>query len=141
MFKPSSSIGDYISAGLTALIPGNKLVSSIARATVSSAISTFEYTIKNNKRLPLKKIIKKLFQNVALDICCSVISSAFAKKLSSLKPKNYSQFAHSKYLKNAKITPDQIRKSMKRLSKQIMKSIGVFDFFVNSAASAVSRKF
>lgn len=141
VFRPSSSWGDYISAALTALIPGNKLVSIIARATVSSAISTFEYTIKTSNSLPLKTIIRKLFQNFALDMCCTVISSAFANKLNSLKPKNYSQFAHSQYLKNAKLTPNQIKNNMKRLSKQIMISIGVFDFFVNTAATAVSRKF
>ena len=102
---------------------------------------TCEYTIKTNKCLPLKKIIKKVFQNFALEMCCSVISSAFANKLNSLKPKNYSQFAHSQYLKNAKITPNQIKRKMKSLSKRIMISIGIFDFIINATASAVSRKF
>lgn len=140
-FRPSSSWGSYVSAALTALVPGNKLTSIIARATISSAISTFENTIQGNKRYSLGTIIRKLFQNFALEMCCSVISSAFSNKLNSLKPKNYSQFAHSQYLKNAKMTPNQIRNNMKRLSKQIMISIGVFDFFVSTASAAVSRKF
>lgn len=140
-FRPSSSWGSYVSAALTALVPGNKLTSLIARATISTAIDTFENTIKNNKRYSLKTIIRKLFQNFALEMCCSVISSAFANKLNSLKPKNYSQFAHSQYLKNAKMTPNQIKNNMKRLSKQIMISIGVFDFFVSTTSAAVSRKF
>ncbi len=140
-FRPSSSWGSYVSAALTALVPGNKLTSLIARATISTAIDTFENTIKNNKRYSLKTIIRKLFQNFALEMCCSVISSAFANKLNSLKPKNYSQFAHSQYLKNAKMTPKQIKNNMKRLSKQIMISIGVFDFFISTTSAAVSRKF
>lgn len=39
------------------------------------------------------------------------------------------------------MTPNQIKKNMKRLSKQIMISIGVFDFFVNITFAAVSRRF
>lgn len=50
-------------------------MSMIARATVSTAISTFEYTIKKHKTLPLKTIIRRMLVNYLCDLCCTVISS------------------------------------------------------------------
>lgn len=50
-------------------------MSMIARATVSTAISTFEYTIKKHKTLPSKTIIRRMLANYLCDLCCTVISS------------------------------------------------------------------
>ena len=50
-------------------------MSMIACATVSTAISTFEYTIKKHKMLPLKTIIRRMLVNYLCDLCCTVISS------------------------------------------------------------------
>lgn len=50
-------------------------MSMIARATVSTAISTFEYTIKKHKTLLLKTIIRRMLVNYLCDLCCTVISN------------------------------------------------------------------
>ena len=141
VFKPTSSVGSYVSAAITALIPGNKLINSVARACVSTAITSIEKVIKSKKKQSLKTIIKNIVKTAAFDVCCTFISSAFAARLNSLKPKNYSQFAHSRYLKNSKMTPAQIKKQMKRLVKSIGVANNVFNFFANSVTNAVSKRF
>ena len=139
-FKPSSSFGDYLSAALTALIPGNKIVSMISRATVSTAISTFEYTIKKHKTLPLKTIIKRMLVNYLCDLCCTVISSAFSNRLRNLSNKKYSKIQHSSFF-TGEMTLKKLEKDMKRTAKRMLISTGAFEFFTNSIFSALSRKF
>lgn len=72
-------------------------MSMIARATVSTAISTFEYTIKKHKTLPLKTIIRRMLVNYLCDLCCTVISSAFSNRLRNLSNKKYSKIQHSTF--------------------------------------------
>ena len=130
-FKPSSSFGDYLSAALTALISGNKIVSMIARATVSTAISTFEYTIKKHKTLPLKTIIRRMLVNYLCYLCCTVISSAFSNRLRNLSNKKYSKIQHSSFFTGEK-TLKKLEKDMKRTAKRMLISTGAFEFFTNS---------
>lgn len=139
-FKPSSSFGDYLSAALTALIPGNKIVSMIARATVSTAISTFEYTIKKHKTFPLKTIIRRMLVNYLCDLCCTVISSAFSNRLWNLSNKKYSKIQHPSFF-TGEMTLKKLEKDMKRIAKRMLISTVAFEFFTNSIFSALSRKF
>lgn len=56
----------------------------------------------------------------------------------SLTPSNYSKFAHSQYMKNANIKPNQIRTKMKKLIGAGMKASNAINFLVNSAVSAAT---
>lgn len=65
-------------------------MSMIARATVSTAISTFEYTIKKHKTLPLKTIIRRMLVNYLCDLCCTVISTGtFEFSIFSALPRKF----------------------------------------------------
>jgi hypothetical protein len=68
-------------------------MSMIARATVSTAISTFEYTIKKHKTLLLKTIIRRMLVNYLCDLCCTVISNEafefFTNSIFSALPRKF----------------------------------------------------
>ena len=68
-------------------------MSMIARATVSTAISTFEYTIKKHKTLLLKTIIRRMLVNYLCDLCCTVISTEtfefFTNSIFSALPRKF----------------------------------------------------
>lgn len=68
-------------------------MSMIARATVSTAISTFEYTIKKHKTLLLKTIIRRMLVNYLCDLCYTVISNEafefFTNSIFSALPRKF----------------------------------------------------
>ena len=48
MFTPTSSIGEYIAAGVTALIPGSGIAGSLVRNITSEAIVSIERHINQS---------------------------------------------------------------------------------------------
>ena len=60
------------------------------------------------------------------------ICEAIYSKVMSLAPRNYSKFAYSQYMKNANITPNQIRKKLKNQINLYAKSANIVNFLVNS---------
>lgn len=53
IFKPSSSIGDYVAAGLTALIPGSGIGEALDRNVVTEGILSIERRIKKESNSAL----------------------------------------------------------------------------------------
>lgn len=136
IFTDISSIGTYISAGITSLFKGGKILKNVSSAFVSTVIKAIEKGIKK-KKISIRKLLKDFFKNMILGIIGDFISEAITSKIMSLTPKNYSKFAHSQYLKNAQITPNQIRTKMRRKIKAGLKTAGAFDFLVSAVLSAV----
>lgn len=135
VFKPVSSISTYVGSALSALVGGNKLLNSLGRACISTAANVIENIIKGKKQ-SVKSVIANLLKNVITDYMCSLVSKVAVKQIKSLSPKKYSSFAHSKYLKNKNMTPNQIKKQMQNLIRANIFAAKTFDFIANSVASA-----
>ncbi len=136
VFKPVSSVGTYISAAITSLFKGGRILKNIATSFVTQVIKVIEKAIKGKKQSIWRILIDFLKQTV-VGIIGDFISSAISSKIMSLTPSNYSKFAHSQYMKNANITPNQIRTKMKQLICAGVKTANAFNFLVNSAVAAV----
>ncbi len=136
VFKPVSSVSTYVSAALSALVGGNKLLNSLGRAAISTAANYIENRIKGKKQ-SLKVVIQNLIKSTITDYICSTISKVAVQKIKSLSPKNYSSFAHSKYLKNKKMTPNQIKNQMQKLVRANVFAAKAFEFIAGSVANAV----
>ena len=136
VFKPTSTIGEYIAAAISFLFKGGVFLKNIATALITTVIKAIERAIKGKKQ-SIKTLLKDFFKAAILGIIGDFISSAIASKIMSLTPKNYSKFAKSQYLKNAKITPSQIRNKMQKLIRAGVKAANAFGFLVNSIVAAV----
>ena len=91
MFTPTSSLGTYLGAAVSEMIPGSKVVASVARVVVNTTVkNTVDY---------LNKSQKVTFQRVANDVgdgaCVESATSVTNKILTKISPKNYSSFRHN----------------------------------------------
>lgn len=137
VFKPTSSVGEYIAAAITSLFKGGKILKNIATSFVTQVIKVIENAIKGVKQ-SIWRILVDFLKQMVFGIIGDFISSAISSKIMSLTPSNYSKFAHSQYMKNANIKPNQIRTKMKKLIGAGMKASNAINFLVNSAVSAAT---
>ena len=135
VFVPSSTLGTYISAAITALFKGGKVVKNIASSFVTEVIKAIENAIKGKKE-SIYSILLRFIKNTIMGIIGDYICEAIYSKVMSLAPRNYSKFAHSQYMKNANITPNQIRKKLKNQINLYAKSANIVNFLVNSLIAA-----
>ena len=136
----SSGWGDYISGALSALLPGNRWVKAAGSAVIESLNSTLQDVIKKKRRASVATVIKTFLKNFITATIIALFSKFFSIAVDRLSPKNYSSFAHSKYLKDAKLKPEQIKKQMRNRFKQIKVSKAVFDYIANVLAGAAKKK-
>jgi len=134
-FKPCSSLWRYIASALSAIIAGGKIFKAIATALINSVANAIERFLKKEKT-PLWRRIVTFLKDVALGLVSEFIAELIFSKVMSLTPRNYSKFAHSQYMKNAKITPNQIRQKMGKLVQAGMKTANVFIFFSDALIGA-----
>ena len=99
---------------------------------MTSAIENF---LKREKT-PLWRRILSFLKDVALGLISEFIAELIYSKVMALTPRNYSQFAHSQYMKNANITPDEIRTKMQKLIRTGMKTVNIFSFFTDAIIGA-----
>ena len=118
VFKPSSSLGTYVAAGVTAVIPGKGVVSSVVKNTVTEGIKYIEKRAKGEQQ-SAKETVSNIVKGVALDVTVSVATKAVTNKISSLAPKNYSSYAGKQYKKSPDITREQIELKMANIGKTI----------------------
>ena len=116
MFKPTSSVGEYIASGISSMIPGGKLVSSLIRSTISTAITEGEKIVKTGK-LEAKSMVKNFGENIISDIVSNKISGIVKNKIDIKRPRNYSSFAHIQYLKKPTLTRQDIYVLMRKANK------------------------
>ncbi len=116
MFKPTSSVGEYIASGISSMIPGGKLVSSLIRSTISTAITEGEKIVKTGK-LEAKSMVKNFGENIISDIVSNKILGIVKNKIDIKRPRNYSSFAHIQYLKKPTLTRQDIYVLMRKANK------------------------
>ena len=110
---PTSSIGEYISAGVTALIPGAGLGGALVRNIVTEGITTIEDLILGNEVDVLDSVLN-IGVGTVLDANFEKISDKAVDFIGSKMPKNYSSFAYTARKSNSNLTKEQIYRSMQR---------------------------
>lgn len=113
IFKPTSSVGEYIAAGVTALIPGTGLGGALVRNIVAEGITIIEDTILGNEVNVVDSMINVGLGTV-LDVGFEKVSDKVADFISSKMPQNYSSYAHTARQSNPNLTREQIYRNMQR---------------------------
>jgi len=113
IFIPTSSIGEYVAAGVTALIPGSGIVGSLIRNVATEAIVSVERHIKGQSNSFAKSATRVVFGTV-IDAGMEKVTNRVTKYIESKMPRNYSSYAGKQYKKNSRITQQEIRQNMSR---------------------------
>ncbi len=116
ILKPTSSVGEYIASGVSSMIPGGKIISSLARSVVSTAITEGEKYIKTQS-FDLESAARSFGHNLICDVLSSKTTSLIENKIDAKRPKNYSSFAHIQYLKNPSLTRQDIYELMYKANR------------------------
>lgn len=116
ILKSTSSLGDYVAAGVTAAIPGSGLLSDLARNVVSEGISVAEKKI-TGKDINLEESVKQIGASTAADLMFSFGTQTASRKIWSMGPQNYSSYAAKVRKKNPKLTMPEIKKKMRHIVK------------------------
>lgn len=115
IFTPTSSVGEYLAAGVTALIPGSDLGAAIIRSTVSESIKGVERYILGED-LNLGQMVCNVIVGTAVDTTLSKLSDFVSDRIIASKPKNYSSYAGVQRKKNPTINQEDIYRKMHRAS-------------------------
>ena len=113
VFKPTSSVGEYIAAGVTALIPGTGLGGAFVRNVVAEGINVIENVILGNDVNVVDSMIN-IAVGTVLDTGFEKASDKVVDYISSQAPKNYSSYAHTARQSNSNLTRAQIYRNMQR---------------------------
>ncbi len=113
VFKPTSSVGEYIAAGVTALIPGSGLGGAFVRNVVTEGIRMTETVIKGDN-ININGSLKNIVTGTILDTSFERMSDKVTDWIGSKSPKNYSSYAHTARKSKPSLTRQQIYRSMRR---------------------------
>ena len=113
VFKPTSSVGEYIAAGVTALIPGSGLGGAFVRNVVTEGIRMTEKAIKGQD-IDVIDSVARIGSGTILDAGFEKMSDKVTDWIGSKSPKNYSSYAHTARKSKPSLTRQQIYRSMRR---------------------------
>ena len=113
VFKPTSSVGEYIAAGVTALIPGTGLGGALVRNIVAEGITVIEDTILGNEVNVVDSLVS-VAAGTYLDTKFEKYADKALDFIGSKMPQNYSSYAHAVRQSNPSLTREQIYRSMQR---------------------------
>ena len=136
IFVPTSSVGDYIAAGVTSLIPGAGLTKVLARSLISLGIYGIENEIKGTE-LTIMDYAKKFATDFVFDYGIGKAMNGVSKIINSKLPKNYSSYAGKLYKNSTQITARQIGKKMANSFKLGRSTGRVFEFMFSTIANVM----
>ena len=110
---PTSSLGEYVAAGVTALIPGSGWTGSLTRNIVTEGIKAFE-TVVSGGKLDVVDSLENLLYGTVIDYGFGIISDKVIELINFNIPQNYSSYAHKKRSSNPNISQEEIYLSMQR---------------------------
>ena len=113
LFKPTSSIGEYVAAGVTALIPGSGMAGSLVRNITSEAIISVERHV-TGKSNNLRSSVTNIVRGTLIDTGVEAMSSRVTKYIRTKTSKTYSQQANKVRKKKPNASTSTIRKSAQR---------------------------
>lgn len=113
VFMPTSSLGDYIAAGVTALIPGTGIGAAFVRNIASEGISIIEDAIVGNE-INLANSVTNIGLGTVLDVGFEKVTDKVVDFIGSKEPINYSSYAHKVCTNKSNMSREQILVSMRR---------------------------
>jgi len=141
ILKPTSSVGDYVAAGVTSIIPGSGKLASISRAFVSETIKTAEKGIKGEK-ISVKSYLANVTTNAIKSVFVDTGIRKVDKFISSKTPSNSWDYKAKMMKKKSykKMTRRTINKKMNRelrWNRRIRKGVS---FVLNVFSNKLSIK-
>ncbi len=127
IFIPTSSAGDYIAAGVTALIPGSGIGGALVRNIVAEGVKSTEAIIKGNS-VSLTASIKNVAFGTLLDAGFEKVTDKALNAIKSKTPVNYSSYAGKVRTKLPNMTKAQIEIRMRRAIRMNRVVSAVFSF-------------
>ena len=135
IFERRSSKGEYLAAGITALIPGTGLGGALVRNIVAEGITVIEDIILGNEVNVVDSLINVGLGTV-LDAGFEKVSDKALDFISSKMPQNYSSYAHTVRQSKPNLTREQIYRSMQRsirFNRVVSKAVSIGFDSVRSA--------
>ena len=136
IFRPCSSVGDYVSAGVTALIPGSKVGAVIIRNVVGEVASQgTDYAIQVVKKKKIvkpkikwKKTLIEVGEASIYEGVSNKLVNSMARRIDNKFTRNYSTYAGRQYKKHPKATRKQIQKKFYRSQKRQRRTFKIISF-------------
>lgn len=113
IFRIRSTVGEYIAAGVTALIPGSDIAMNLVKNIATEAIVSVERNI-TGKGNNLQSSVTNVIRGTLIDTGVEAVSSRVAKYVSTKISKTYSQKANTMRQKNPNVSTNRIRTSAQR---------------------------
>ena len=136
IFRLRSSVGDYVSAGVTALIPGSKMGAVIIRNVVGEVASQgTDYAIQVVKKKKIvkpkikwKKTLIEVGEASIYEGVSNKLVNSMARRIDNKFTRNYSTYAGRQYKKHPKATRKQIQKKFYRSQKRQRRTFKIISF-------------
>ena len=112
ILKRNSTIGEYVAAGVSTLIPGSGFASALAGNVISEGITTVEKVILEED-ININESIKNIAYGTVFDVGFGKVTGKITDFVDSKRPKNYSSYAHDVRLSNPNLTREQISRNMR----------------------------
>lgn len=141
IFWPTSSPGEYIAAGVTALIPGTGFAGAFIRNAVTEGIKAIEKKLKGQEVDWVESIVNIGTGTIA-DTVFEKASNSITDFITSKSPQNYSSYAHEVRQSRPTRTQVQIYNSMRRsirFNKVARKAASISVGIVQAALSALKN--
>ena len=138
LILPTSSIGEYVAAGVTELIPGNGILNSLASNIVIESILSAERYIKGHENNFNSSVIS-VAEGVVTDCVVGTLVENLQKITEPFMPTNYSEFAHKQYQKNPHITQSKIKAKMRKRINLCNAINEAMDVSINILISALNE--
>ena len=129
ILRPCSSIGSYVSAGITALIPGSgvgavivrNVVGEVANQGTNYVVTTVKTRTVKKPKINWKNTVGKVAFSCFYDGASDKVTSGIMKKIYKKRPQNYKAFAKREYKKHPNIRRRGIMKyrRSKRRKKRV----------------------
>ncbi len=107
ILMPTSTPGEYIAAGVTALIPGNGIGGALVRSIVSEKINRVE-AVLTEKEISYSESLGNIVSSTMVDTAFSIASGKVDDLIGKLDPPEYSTYARQISQKKPGIRRKQI---------------------------------
>ena len=115
ILKPSSTVGEYLAAGVTAMIPGSGLGAAVVRNVVAEGIVCAEKIVNDKgEEIDIIESCMRIGLGSYLDVQFERVTDQIVQGIGNSIPQNYSRFAHLVRQTNPELTREQIYQIMRR---------------------------
>lgn len=138
IFKPTSSVSDYLASGVSELIPGNGIGSTLLRNTIAEGLSIAEKAIKGEE-IDIVDSLINIGVNTSVDLGFSIMGDKVDNTIESKRPKNYSTYAHAVRQTKPDLSVNQIRVRMQKKVRVCAHVKNTANCVIDVANSATNR--